>query len=100
MSDATDEPTNPTDEPSAKIAGDLRDLFKQFAQPVLESLDSRLREQVDKRVDDRVDENLGDKVDEILANRLAVLERAVADLDRAVRALQSKLDELSDASST
>jgi len=68
-----------------RSSGDLRDLLKQFAQPVLDSLDTRLRDQIDGRVDTRVDA--------ILADRLAVLERAVADLDRAVRALQARVDE-------
>ncbi len=67
-----------------KTSGDLRDILKQFAQPVLDSLDTRLRDQIDTRVDARVDA--------ILSDRLAVLERAVADLDRAVRALQERLD--------
>ncbi len=67
-----------------RSGGDLRDLLKQFAQPVLDSLDTRLRDQIDGRVDTRVDA--------ILADRLAVLERAVADLDRAVRALQARVE--------
>ena len=72
---------------------DLRDLLKQFAQPVLDNLDGRLRDQVDRRVDERVNDQVPPAVDAALASRFAVLERAVADLDRAVRALQSKLDE-------
>ena len=77
----------------AKPLHDLRDLLKQFAQPVLDNLDGRLRDQVDRRVDDRVDEQVPTAVDAALATRFAVLERAVADLDRAVRALQARLDE-------
>jgi hypothetical protein len=79
-----------TNDASGKITNDLRDLFKQIAQPVLDSLDGRLRDQVDKRVDERVEETL----DRLLADRMAVIERAVADLDRTVRELQAKLDEL------
>lgn len=59
---------------------DLRGLFRQVTRPLVESIDSRLREQIDKRVDERV----AQKVEEILADRLAVLERAVADLSRRV----------------
>jgi hypothetical protein len=76
------------DDAASNITNDLRDLFKQFAQPVIDSLDTRLRDQIDKRVDDRVDATIDDK----LADRLSVLERALADVDRAVRALQARLD--------
>jgi len=63
---------------------DLRARLKQFAQPLVDSLDSRLKDQIDRRVDERVDQ--------ALSNRLSVLERAVADLDRSVRELQARLD--------
>ncbi len=63
---------------------ELRDRLKQLAQPLVDSLDSRLRDQVDRRVDERVDT--------ATAARLAVIERAIADLDRAVRELQRRLD--------
>ncbi len=79
----TSEPTNDETTSSAKGAGELRDLLRQFTQPVLDSIDHRLRGQIDKRVDDRVDEVLND--------RLAVLERAIADLDRSVKELREKL---------
>jgi hypothetical protein len=74
---------------SDRGGGELRDLLRQFAAPVIESLDARLRTQVDSRVDERVDE----RVDSALSDRLAVIERAVADLDRAVRELKARLDE-------
>jgi hypothetical protein len=70
-----------------KTTADLRQRFKQLTQPLVDSLDARLRDDVDARVDGRVDE--------LLANRLSVLERAVADLDRAVRALEARLNERS-----
>lgn len=63
---------------------DLKNRLRQFAQPLVDSLDGKLRDQVDKRVDERVDA--------AMASRLAVLERAIADLDRAVHELQSRLD--------
>jgi hypothetical protein len=56
-----------------------------MTQPLVDSLDSRLSAQVDKRVDQRVDETLKD--------RLSFIERAVADLDRAVHDLQDRLKE-------
>ena len=58
---------------------DLRGRLRQLAQPLVDTLDSRLRAQVDARVD------------EILRDRLAVIERAVADLDRAVREILARL---------
>jgi hypothetical protein len=64
-------------------SADLRQRFKQLTQPLVDSLDARLRDEVDRRVDERVET--------ILTNRLSVLERALADLDRAVRALEERL---------
>jgi hypothetical protein len=64
---------------------------KQFTQPIVDSLDSRLREQVDKRVDQRVDEQMDEKIDAVLKDRLSVVERAIADLDRALRELEDRL---------
>ena len=58
---------------------DLRERLKAFAQPFVDSLDTKLRDQVDERVD------------ATLSARLAVIERAIADLDRAVKALEARL---------
>ncbi|HUX03926.1 MAG TPA: hypothetical protein VMV53_03335 [Acidimicrobiales bacterium] len=75
-----------SDEPENDSKGhDLRDRLRQLTQPLVDSLDARLREQVDARVDKRVDETL--------ANRLAVLERAIADLDRSIKELQERLSD-------
>ncbi len=63
---------------------DLLARLKHLAQPLVDSLDSRLRDQVDRRVDDRVNESL--------ASRLSVIERAIADLDRAIKELQQRAD--------
>ena len=52
----------------------------------MDSLDSRLSAQVDKRVDQRVDETI-ERTD------LSVIERAIADLDRAVHELQDRLND-------
>jgi hypothetical protein len=62
---------------------DLKSRLKQMTQPIVDTLDSRLSTQIDKRVDQRVDDTLRD--------RLTVIERAVADLDRALRELQDRL---------
>ena len=62
---------------------DLRERLKALAQPLVDSLDSRLRDQIDSRVDERVDATLRD--------RLTVIERAIADLDRTVRELRERL---------
>jgi predicted transcriptional regulator len=64
---------------------DLLARLKHLAQPLVDSIDSRLRDQIDRRVDERVDESL--------ASRLSVIERAIADLDRAVKGLQQREDE-------
>ncbi|NNN00377.1 MAG: hypothetical protein HKL86_00925 [Acidimicrobiaceae bacterium] len=80
MSDSSD-----TD---AQRSQDLKSRLIQLAQPIVDSLDSRLRDQVDSRVDDRVDATL--------SARLAVIERAIADLDRSLRELQERLDQVAD----
>jgi hypothetical protein len=72
----------PIDDEGPK-AQDIRARIKQITQPLVESLDARLSAQVDKRVDQRVDETFKD--------RLSVIERAIADLDRAVHELQHRL---------
>ena len=69
--------------PSSEKPQDLLQKLKSYTQPLVDSLDSKLRSQVDGRVDQ--------KVEEILTDRLAVLERAVADLARAVKAIEEKL---------
>lgn len=72
-----------TNEPNSEKSQDLRSRLKQFTQPLVDSLDTKLRDQVDHRVDDRVET--------LLAARLAVIERAIADLDREVRELKERL---------
>jgi hypothetical protein len=64
---------------------DLLARLKHLAQPLVDSLDSRLREQIDRRVDERVDQSL--------ASRLSVIERAIADLDRSIKELQERTEE-------
>jgi hypothetical protein len=49
-----------------------------------------MREQVDHRVDERVDEQIDQKIDAAISARLSVMERAIADLDRAVRELEQR----------
>jgi hypothetical protein len=72
-----------TPDPGAGKSQDFKSRFKQMTQPFVDTLDSKLSGQVDKRVDQRVDDMLKD--------RLSVLERAIADLDRTVKELQDKL---------
>lgn len=64
---------------------DLRRRLRQLAQPLVDTVDARLATQVDRRVDERVES--------VLRDRLAVIERAIADLDRAVRDLEARLGE-------
>lgn len=63
---------------------DIRDRLRALTQPLVDSLDSRLRRQIDDRVDQRVDATF--------AARLSVLERALADLDRTLKELEARLD--------
>ena len=100
MSDATD-PSDAEDRSESKQSSDSTDAFgekvqdlrnrlKHLTQPLVDSVDSRLREQIDRRVDERVDDRVNALVDEALAARLSVIERAIADLDRALKELQGK----------
>jgi hypothetical protein len=75
-----DDAAHETDGPKAQ---DLIARLRQMTEPLVATLDSRLSGQVDKRVDKRVEESLKD--------RLTVIERAIADLDRAVQELQGRL---------
>jgi hypothetical protein len=79
MSDSSDRDATNS---KPNMAEDLKARIKQITQPLVDSLDSRLSSQVDKRVDQRVDETLKD--------RLSVIERAIADLDRRVQELQDR----------
>jgi hypothetical protein len=97
MSDST-EPTD-ADQPQessetsdafGEKVQDLRNRIKHLTQPLVDSLDTRLRDQIDRRVDDRVDDRVQTLVDEALAARLSVIERAIADIDRALKELQGK----------
>jgi predicted transcriptional regulator len=78
---------DPTDAFGEKVQ-DLRNRLKHLTQPLVDSLDSRLRDQIDRRVDDRVDDRVQTLVDEALTARLSVIERAIADIDRALKELQ------------
>jgi hypothetical protein len=66
---------------------DLRAIVKQFTAPMIESLDARLREQVEAHADALMDE----KVDAAVSDRLATIERAIADLSRSITALEQRL---------
>jgi hypothetical protein len=68
-------------------AFDLRGIVRQFTAPMIESLDARLREQVEAHADAMLDE----KVDAAVSDRLATIERAIADLSRSLAALEQRL---------
>jgi hypothetical protein len=66
---------------------DLRAALKQLTAPMLESLDARLREQVEAHSD----ELLSGKVEAAVADRLSTVDRAIADLSRALEALEQRI---------
>ena len=72
---------------------DLKGLLRQLTTPMVESLDTRLRDQVEAHVD----ELLGPKVDAAIRDRLSTLDRAVADLSRSLEELERRLAEPRDA---
>jgi hypothetical protein len=66
---------------------DLKGIVRQFATPMLESLDSRLREQVEAHVDAL----LTAKLDAALTDRLQTIDRAIAHLSRSVDELEGRV---------
>jgi hypothetical protein len=69
---------------------DLKGIFRQLTAPMVESIDSRLREQVETHVDAL----LTTKVEAAVSDRLATVNRAIADLSRAVEDLERRVSEL------
>jgi hypothetical protein len=69
---------------------DLKGIVRQFATPMLESLDTRLREQVEAHVD----QLLTTKLDAALADRLQTIDRAIAHLSRSVDDLEQRVSAL------
>ena len=69
-------------ESSKFTASDLKDALRQLTAPVIDSVESKINEQINERIDTALNEKI--------EQRLALLERAVADLDRAVRALEQR----------
>ncbi|HQU27479.1 MAG TPA: hypothetical protein PLS29_10680 [Acidimicrobiales bacterium] len=82
---APDPPAGAAEDPGGSTVADLRHRLRQLAQPLVDTLDARLAAQVDRRVTERVDA--------LLRDRLAVIERAIADLDRAIADLEARLGE-------
>ncbi|MEO9181467.1 MAG: hypothetical protein ABI298_07435 [Acidimicrobiales bacterium] len=82
------ESTTKHTDPFGERIQDLRGRLKNLTQPLVDSLDSRLRDQVDQRVDEKIDDRVQQLVDEMLTARLAVIERAIADIDRGLKELQ------------
>jgi hypothetical protein len=92
--ESTSEPSDSehtgADESGARDAGfDLKSLLRQLTTPMVESLDSRLRDQIEAHVDELLDE----KVDAAIRDRLSTLDRAVADLSRSLDELEKRLAE-------
>lgn len=71
----------PRDAADASPPPDFKDRLKALTQPLVDSIDARLRKQIDQHVDEVLDQ----RIDAAIAARLAVLERAIADLDRALK---------------
>jgi|APCry1669190156_1035279.scaffolds.fasta_scaffold25627_3 hypothetical protein len=69
MSDATNESSQ-----------DILQRVRLLAQPLVQSLDAKVRDEVEKRVDD------------VVRDRLSTIERAISDLDRSIKALEARLD--------
>lgn len=81
--------TSADDDETRSDRFDLRGLLRQLTTPMVESLDTRLRDQVEAHVD----ELLGPKVDAAIRDRLSTLDRAVADLSRSLEELERRITE-------
>ena len=68
-----------SDDTKDEKSGDLKDVLRQLAAPVLASIDAKLKEEINERVERTVDE--------ALVSRLDALEATVT-------ALQQRVDEL------
>jgi hypothetical protein len=66
---------------------DLKGIVRQLTAPMIESLDTRLRDQIEAHVD----ELLTEKIDAALADRFRTVDRAIADLSRSIAALEERL---------
>ena len=88
------EPPDPRGPPDADTGAnesqegfDLKGIVRQLTAPMIESLDTRLRDQIEAHVD----ELLTEKVDAALAARLSTVDRAIADLSRSLEDLERRL---------
>jgi hypothetical protein len=68
-----------SDDTKDEKSGDLKDVLRQLAAPVLASLDAKLKEEINERVERTVDETLVSRLDA---------------LEATVTALQQRVDEL------
>lgn len=66
---------------------DLKGIVRQLTAPMIESLDTRLRDQIEAHVD----ELLTEKLDAALADRFLTVDRAIADLSRSIASLEREL---------
>lgn len=66
---------------------DLKGIVRQLTAPMIESLDTRLRDQIEAHVD----ELLTAKLDAALAARFSTVDRAIADLSRSLDAHERRL---------
>lgn len=73
------------DEPRDGV--DLRGILRQLTAPMIESLDSRLKDQVEAHVD----ELLAAKVDAAVAARLATIDAAIAHLTSQLDAVERRV---------
>lgn len=84
---AAEDATSADDETSKGASFELRALLRQLTAPVVEQLDSRLREQVEAHLDSLLTE----KVEAEVRDRLSVVDRALADLSRTVADLERRM---------
>jgi hypothetical protein len=65
---------------------DLKGIMRQLTAPMIESLDTRLRDQIEAHVDELLDQ----KLDAALAARFATVDRAIAGLSKSLEDLERR----------
>lgn len=70
-------------EESSSSLGDIKGILRQLVAPVIEQLDAKVSSHIDEQVDDHIES--------AVASRLAILDRAIGDLDRHLKELENRV---------
>jgi hypothetical protein len=83
--DETDD-AGTTDGEKSASGGELRNLLRQLVSPVVE--------RVEEQVSTQIDQEVAQRFEELLSSRMATIDRAIGDLDRHIKELSERVDNL------